>query len=85
MVKAFAFVFGVAAVVVLGSVTVHRSIVLTAASGRPLDHLGDRIRCLKCHANGVRAGAGYNYHCEHCGADYRARMNHTTHTAEIDW
>ncbi len=63
---------------------IYSNVIYTSKEGRPLDAIDDGGECLKCHAWGVRATRGYWYHCDKCGADYRARFT-PDREIEVDW
>lgn len=70
----------------IGTCAINRHVINRAATGRPMDWAGDRVLCQKCGTPGVKwIPPNYNYHCDHCGANYRARTNLETHEIEVDW
>lgn len=85
MVKTFSVIVLIVAVVSVGSLMVRRSVILTAASGQPLDHLGPRIRCRLCDAQVAVCSIGYKYKCDTCGKEFRARWNAEQNDVEMDW
>jgi hypothetical protein len=85
MVKVLFVLCAVIAVGMLACVTIRRSYVQTATSGQPFDHLGPRIKCQLCGAPVAVCQSGYNYQCETCGKEFRARWNDESKEIELDW
>lgn len=69
----------------IGTCAINQHVINRNAAGRPMDWAGDRTKCQKCGTPGVRWLRDYDYHCDHCGANYRARTNLDTREIEVDW
>ena len=78
----------IVAILMAGSfvaVILDRSVISVAGSGRPFDHMGDRMKCQLCGADVAVCTEAYNYRCETCGKAFRARWNAADKTIEHDW
>lgn len=85
MVKTLVALSLIILVVSFGSCVIHRSFVQTAADGQPFDHLGPRIKCQLCDAKVAVCSTGYNYRCETCGKEFRARWDAEMEEIQLDW
>lgn len=77
--------FGVALVLILLGFTcvARRQVHSAAATGRPLDHMGDGLKCQKCGKGGAKAGKGYWYECPHCHEHFRMKWNEERGEVEV--
>jgi hypothetical protein len=87
MVKSLLIVATLSVVALMSVVTLRKSVMDVSATGQRFDHLGPRIKCQVCLDNNAVSvcRSGYEYHCEKCGADYRARWNSQEKTIELNW
>lgn len=86
MLRPLLILAGIMICVGIATCAIDRHVVQRTAAGRPMDWAGDRMKCHKCGAPGVRwIAPDYDYHCDHCGANYRARTNLNTRVIEVDW
>ncbi|MDP1798553.1 MAG: hypothetical protein Q8K78_13760 [Planctomycetaceae bacterium] len=86
MIRPIAIVLTIVFSVLFVIATINRSVVYTMrGTGRPFDHMGEFIKCQLCAADTSRCTTGYNYQCETCRKEFRARWNEGERKIDINW